>query len=171
MENSKNSNILQQFQEAHSAKIISIINELREEGSDQVLEILAKYYLSTSDAEVRNAISRFFCDLQNQSSAAVIVELINNQDYQGAKQMLVSSCWQTRINYILYLETFIELVFNEPFEIAFEAFTVIENIDSRVSEGRKNELIAFIESRIDSCRDENLVLADDIAAIVRQYEE
>ena len=59
----------------------------------------------------------------------------------------------------------------EPFEIAFEAFTVVENIECRVSEGRKKELKDFISSKLDVCREGNLVLADDLISIVEQYEE
>jgi len=171
MEKAKNPQFSQLLKNSDNAKILEAIGELREEGTDQVLEILAQLFIDNPDSEIRSAITQFFCDLKNQSSAETVIALINNKHLHKAKQMLVSSCWQTRLNYILYLETFIDLVMTEPFEIAFEAFTVVENIECRVSEGRKKELTDFISSKLDACRESNLVLADDLISIVEQYEE
>jgi hypothetical protein len=171
MEKEQNKILSEQLKSANKELIIETIKSLRNEGNDEVLEILIQVYLNQKDLEINEAIYRFFCDLKNQPSAETVIRLIKNPEYHQAKKMLVSSCWQSRLNYIIYMETFIAMVFNEPFELAFEAFTVVENMEARVSEQRKNELLAFVDANMDNCIDDNLVLADDLKGIIRLYPE
>lgn len=170
MENNQNKELFKHLQSADKNQVLDAIKALRDEGKDSILELLTKIYLNNTDKEIESAIYKIFCDLKNQHSAESIIELIKNPEYRAARKMLVSSCWQSRLNYIIHLETFIDLVITEPFEIAFEAFTVIENLDTRVSEERKNELVAFVDANLDKCLDDNQVLADDLKSIIRQYE-
>ncbi len=171
MENQKKENLAKLLETKDNTSILNAIAILRDEGNDQLLELLVKIYISNTYREVRTAIFQLICDLKNQKSAEFVVSFINDPELSAAKQMLVSSCWQSRLNYIQYFELFIQMVFVEPFEIAFEAFTVIENMEDRVSELRKKELIHYIDSHLSECRIENQVLADDLAAIIKQYEE
>ncbi|MGE4290002.1 MAG: hypothetical protein AB7E36_15060 [Salinivirgaceae bacterium] len=171
MENKQNKILAEQLKSANKELILDTIKSLRHEGNDEVLELLTQMYLNQTNNEISEAIYRFFCDLKNQHSAETVMQLIKNPEYHQAKKMLVSSCWQSRLNYIVYLETFIAMVFNEPFELAFEAFTVVENMEARVSEQRKNELLAFVDANMDNCIDDNLVLADDLKGIIRLYPE
>jgi hypothetical protein len=171
MENGQKKILAEQLKSANKELILDTIKSLRHDGNDEVLEILTQIYLNQTNNEISEAIYRFFCDLKNQTSAETVIQLIKNPEYHQAKKMLVSSCWQSRLNYILYLETFIAMVFNEPFELAFEAFTVVENMEARVSEQRKNELLAFVDANMDNCIDDNLVLADDLKGIIRLYPE
>ena len=39
------------------------------------------------------------------------------------------ACWQNGMDFSAYFEVFTDLVINEEWEIAFEAFTVIENFE------------------------------------------
>jgi hypothetical protein len=171
MENKQNTELFKHLQSADKAEVLNAIKALRDGGKDSILELLTKIYLNNTDKEIEVAIYKIFCDLKNQESAATVIELINDTALNKARKMLISSCWQSRLNYILHLETFIDLVLTQPFEIAFEAFTVIENLETRVSANRKNELMAFIDAHMDECLDDNLVLADDLKGIIRQYEE
>jgi len=171
MENQKKEDLAQLLDKTDNTSILNAIAILRDEGNDQLLELVIQIYISNSDREVRTAIFQLICDLKNQKSAEFVMAFINNPELASAKQMLVSSCWQSRLNYIQYFELFIQMVFVEPFEIAFEAFTVIENMEDRVSESRKKELINYIDSHLSECRIENQVLADDLVSIIKQYEE
>ena len=123
--------------------VLNTINELRDQGNDNLLEILCQIYIDNEDREIRTSIFQLFCDLKSQKSTEYVMQLIQNANYKVAKQMLISSCWQSRLNYSNFLEIFILMVITESFEISFEAFTVIENLDVPLEEKRKNELIRY----------------------------
>lgn len=171
MEKAQNKVLAEQLKSANKELILDTIKSLRNDGNNEVLELLTQIYLNQTDNEISQAIYRFFCDLKNQPSTEKVMQLIKNQEYHEARKMLVSSCWQSRLNYITYLETFISMVLREPFELAFEAFTVVENMEARISEQRKNELLAFVDANMDDCLGDNLVLADDLKGIIRLYPE
>jgi len=154
-----------------SQVVIDSIKMIREDGDDSFLNAVFELYTFTDDQKVQQEIYGLFCDIRNQESAKTIADLINKTNNDEALQMLVSSCWQTRIDYSDYLEIFIKLTANKPFAIAFEAFTVIENIESSFTTNRKLELLAFTTGLLSDVADDNAELAHSIIDIIENYEE
>lgn len=153
-------------------KVVSdAIKLIREDGDDSFLSAIFSVFDSTDDQQIRQDIYGLFCDIRNQESAKTIVSLINGTDNDDALQMLVSSCWQTRLDYAEYLETFIKLTTVKPFNIAFEAFTVIENIESSFTPERKHELLRFTTGLLTNVSDDNAELAHSIIDVIENYEE
>ncbi len=151
--------------------VIKAIKNIREEGKDELLTDLAKVYISTDSKEIREQIYALFCDLRIQSSLKMIIPMLKNDEYINIKTMLVSACWQTRLDFAEYLEVFIEMVIKEAFELSFEAFTVIENMETKVTPQRKDELVQFTNKLLLETLESNSDLANDILPIIERYEE
>jgi len=149
--------------------VLKTINQLREIGSDTDLELLAELYAKTADNEIKSTVNQLFCDLKNQESSATITRLLKTISDKPTLKMLVSSCWQSRLNFIDSFEIFIDLVFFESFEISFEAFTVVENFEEIISDERKNKLISYAKEKLSKCKDENQVFAMDLIHIIEAY--
>jgi len=150
--------------------VINTLNELREKGKDNDLNTLAEVYMNTESNEVKKLISQFFCDLQLQTSADAMVRLIKTTTDKPTLKMLVASCWQSRLNYISHFELFIYLVIHESFEISFEAFTLIESYEEKITDQRKKELSTYLKISLKSCNEENLVFATDLVKIIEGYD-
>lgn len=151
--------------------VLKTIGEIRDDGSNELLRDLAKLLCSTKNKEIKESIYNLFCDLKNQSSVEKLITFLNSEELKKAKKTLLSACWQTRLDFSDYLELFIDIVIKDPFEYSFEAFTVIENMESKVTRERKNELIEYTKSKISGVKDQNLDLAHDIIPIIERYEE
>jgi hypothetical protein len=63
------------------------------------------------------------------------------------------------------------LVFDSPFELAFEAFTVIENRQGSVTAERRAELVNYIEKRLAEEGDYNESLTSGLVEIVKNYDD
>jgi len=151
--------------------VLKTIEEIRDDGSNELLRDLAKLLCSTKNKEIKESIYNLFCDLKNQSSVDKLITFITSNELKKAKKTLLSACWQTRLDFSDYLELFIDIVIKEPFELSFEAFTVVENNESKVTRDRKNELIEYTKAKLSSIADQNLDLAHDIIPIIERYEE
>lgn len=145
------------------------IEELRELGTDADLDLLAELYSKTGSDEIKKLIHHFFCDLRNQSSADTITRLIKTTDDKPTLKMLVSSTWESRLNYIGYFELFIDLVIHEAFEISFEAFTLIESFEEKTTEARRETLLNYLSKNIGKCSAENMAFASDLEGIIKNY--
>lgn len=152
-------------------KVIKAISDLREKGSGDDLIILIELYEKADSAEIKKLIYQFFCDLRSQSSTDIILQQLRSATDRDTLKMLISSCWQTRLNYIDAFELFIDFVLNEEFDISFEAFTLLENFEDKTTSARKKVLSKYVKNKIDNCKDENLVLASDLSQIIENYKE
>jgi len=149
--------------------VTKTINKLRETGKDTDLNTLVELYGKSEAEEIKQLIYKFLCDLKSQASAAVVVGLIQTTTDKQTLKMLASTCWQSRLNYIDNFELFIDLIIHEPFEISFEAFTLLENFEEKTTEIRKTELTVYVKSNIKDCKEDNLPLAVDLVQIIENY--
>ncbi len=145
------------------------IEKLRESGTDNDLVLLAEIYKNIEPNDIKFSISQLFSDVQNQKSTDTIVRLIKTTDDKSVLKMLISSCWQSRLNYIDHFELFIDMLLHEPFEIAFEAFTVIESFEEITTQSRISALVEYVNKNLETCKPENTGLADDLVKIIENY--
>ena len=149
--------------------VIKAIETIREAGNIKDLENLAKKYSETDSEEIKTLIFNVFADLKIQEAANTVVDLIKSVGDADTVKMLVSSCWQSRLDYADYFETFIDLVISAPFEISFDAFTVLENFENKIQEERKAELIDYVKSNIAKSTDDNKTFATELINIIEKY--
>jgi hypothetical protein len=149
--------------------VIKAIEIIRESGNIKDLENLAKVYSKIKSEKIQSMIFNVFCDLKTQESANTVVNLIKTEHNADILKMLVSSCWQSRLDYADSFEVFIDLVFSAPFETAFDAFTLIENFENKISESRKNKLINYVKTNISKCAENNKTFALELIKIIDKY--
>ncbi|MCK7529717.1 MAG: hypothetical protein MZV63_00980 [Marinilabiliales bacterium] len=63
---------------------------------------MAHYYEETSDEGLKLIISAFFNDMKERSCRAEVIESISAAGNPSSKAMLVSSCWQSGLDYSEY---------------------------------------------------------------------
>jgi hypothetical protein len=68
--------------------------------------------------------------------------------------MVISSLWQSRLDFSQWLDIFVEIMFDEELYTAIEAITLIENSLEKLDENQKTELRNSIRDRIILCKDE-----------------
>lgn len=152
-------------------QVLDAIEICREKGSIKLLSALVKAYKDNNDKDIQQAVFDLLCDLRQIEVAEPMVNLIENESDLNVKQMLVTSCWYSNVDYSGYLRAFIDLVMQSSFELAFEAFTVIENNEGRVSRKSKDELIGFIAQNAGKIYSGNETLVDSLQMIIENYPE
>lgn len=170
MDENKEKEISTKLQSKVEKSINEAILAIREDGNPKLLTELFGIYEQSSSA-IKTKITDVFNDLKDQKIAHTIIDLLQSTTSTDSKKMLLSACWQSRLDYIDYLETFIDTIMTEDFEMSFEAFTVIENLESKVLKERKDQLIQYTEDKLSECKPDNQVLSHDIIGIIEQYEE
>lgn len=151
--------------------VLAVLEKIREVGVPKLLPALVKVYKTCGDDDVKMAIFNLLSDASQQELVDVMADVILNEEDANVKQMLVTSCWYSKVDYLSHLEIFVDLVVESQFELAFEAFTVIENRQGSVTAERRAELINYIEGKMDSVVDGNESLAESLVEIVKNYDD
>lgn len=135
IENSKklNPRTIQILHSENPAMIVSAVEELREDGNPAYLPALFELLHSTRDEDVKKSITGLLAELKHREVIPLLVEAIQNKQYAGELQSIVSACWENGLDYTEYLSVFVDLVIEKEFLVAFEAYTVIANMTGKIS--------------------------------------
>lgn len=122
------------------------VEELRQEKPfEGAIGLLTAYYDKTDDFSIRKSIAGFLNDLKDQSVCVEVINEIRKPWKHDTISMLVSSCWQSGLNYSDFSLDLAKAFINADYVTAIECLTVIEESVSDLSRERKDEVIKLIE--------------------------
>jgi len=126
----------------HASESIGLLRE--EEPFEGAIGLLTSLYDKTEDYSVKKTIEGFLNDLKDQSACKEIILEIKKPFKQSTLRMLISSCWQSGLNYSDYAHDIAEIFLSGDYATALECLTVIDESVHELSRKKRNELIDFI---------------------------
>ena len=108
---------------------VAAVQALKETGNKDYLPILFDLMITKPAPEVEKEILNLLATLKDKDSIPAIIHAIQEAKYKAIRKELTSACWQNGMDFSPYMEVFIDLIIGEEWDIAFEAFTVIENFE------------------------------------------
>jgi hypothetical protein len=115
---------------ANTDEVIATVNTLKEKGNKEYLPLLFELLRLQPEAEIQKEILQLLGSIKDKETIPVFIEAIEDEKFSSIKKTLLNSCWQSGLDFSKYLNTFVDVVINEEWEVAFEAFTVIENLEN-----------------------------------------
>jgi hypothetical protein len=138
-----------------------------EEPFEGALKLLAQFYDTTDDEELKLIISRFFNDMKESSGRAEVIESISTAGKPSTKAMLASSCWQSGQDYSDHAVALTEAFILGDYMTSLECFTVLENCAGMVSSDDKSCIISRIGEEITGWNPEKQQLGKELISIMR----
>jgi hypothetical protein len=130
----------------NSQLVQDAIFALREyEPFEGAISLLAGLFDKTSDEGIRDTITDFFNDLKDPSASAEVIQEIRKPYNEDTLSMLISSCWQSGLDYSGFADDLVDIFLASGFIIALECLTVIEESAGNLTRTRKDQLISYIE--------------------------
>ncbi|MDE5422185.1 hypothetical protein L3073_08185 [Ancylomarina sp. DW003] len=117
--------------------VLENIEKLRAKGSINDLPAILDYLVAPKNASIEKALYNFIFDIKDPKAVAPVVAAIQNTKYQTIQKKLIEMCWQSSLKFAEHLGLFVDLLIKEDFEIAFEALTVIENMEENIDSKTK----------------------------------
>lgn len=129
--------------------------------------LLANYYDKTNDDLIRKAIGGFMNDIKDQSVINEVIAEIKKPFRPATISMLVSSCWQSGLDYSEYSSDLTDVFLQSDYVTALECLTVIEESVPELSHAKRDELIKYIEEFPVQTSDEKRGLTSELIAILK----
>ncbi len=155
-------NILKGLESADSLRVIETIEELRNSGKATDIPLLVELLHLTQNPEIKSKITGLFANLKESNTIPQIIEAIQNQKYAPEMKELVACCWENGLDYSNYLSLFVGLLIDNEFEIAFEAYTVIMNLETRIDQQIIDQEIDLLEQALSSAPEQKRQLMLDV---------
>jgi hypothetical protein len=131
--------------EENFVKINGSIKMLRDESPFRgAIGLLVSFYNESDNVSIKKLITEFLNDLKDQSSCEEVISEIRKRLKPETLRMLVSSCWQSGLNYSGYSSDFADLFLAGDYMTAIECFTVIESSVENLTRPEKDSIIKLI---------------------------
>ena len=126
-------------------KISATIKMLRDESPfGGAIGLLVAHYDKSGNSSIKRLIREFLNDLKDQASCKEVIDQIKKDIKPDTLRMLVSSCWQSDLDYAGYSSDFAELFLTGDYMTAIECFTVIESSVHNMTRSKRDEVIKMI---------------------------
>jgi predicted DNA-binding protein len=126
--------------------IAEAIELLRQEKPfEGAIGLLTAFFDTTDDFSIRKNIAGFMNDLKDQSVCREVIDEIRKQWKPDTVSMLVSSCWQSGLNYSEYSLDLASVFLKGDYITAIECLTVIEESVHELSKSTKDEIMKMLE--------------------------
>jgi hypothetical protein len=154
--------LLKGLESTNSIKVIETLEELRASGKVSDIPLLVELLHLTQNPEIKSKIIDLFANLKESDSIPLIVEAIQNQKYAPELKELVASCWGNGLDYSKYLTLFVDLLIENEFLVAFEAYTVIVNMTAQIDQAKIDVEIDRLEEAMRTTTDQKKALIIDV---------
>lgn len=161
--------LIAQIRSGEKANISKAIEVLRHEGDTETLTALLDALYDSENQEISDEIFAFLYDLKSPEALHVLVDFIQNDFDSIWKTELITSIWQAGLDAAEYLSVFVDIVIEDEFLTAFEAVTVIENIQTQVPLDILDDNIKKIEASLHVITQDKRTLAESLIFTLKNF--
>ena len=148
--------------------ISNAVEVLREEEPfSGAISLLTSLYDKSDDTLVKKSIEKFMNDLKDQTACEEVVTELKKPWKPSTISMLVSSCWQSGLDYSEFSLYFTELFVKTDYITAIECLTVIEEAVHYLTKEKKSEIIKYIQDNYLTNPDEKRELTIELMSILK----
>ncbi len=147
---------------ANTEIVISAIEAIKTKGNKLYLPILFDLLNSSPEEEIETEIKNLLGTIKDKESINSFMRAIEDDKYKSIRKSVLIACWQNGLDFSTFLPVFIDLVIKEDWEIAFEAFTVIDNLEYLPGEEIMNKSASQIMDALPAVNDQKAYFLNEI---------
>lgn len=114
---------------ANTSIAISAIEAIKKKGNKLYIPLLFDLLNSAPEPEIEIEIKNLLGTVKDKESVNSFMRAVEDEKYKPIRKSILTACWQNGLDFSTFLPVFIDLVIYENWEISFEAFTVIDNLE------------------------------------------
>jgi len=153
----------------NNLKVVSdaIITLRNEDPFRGAIGLLAGLFDSTNDIIIKDLIRNFLNDIKEAAARIEVVAEVMKVYKSETLCMLVSSCWQSGLDYSEFASDFAEIFIRGDYLTALECFTVIEGSVQGIAADNKSKIIELLEKNGSTSSDEKTSLLRALIKVLR----
>jgi hypothetical protein len=141
-------NIIQELYANDSTIINHALDEIKQNGNSNYIPILVELLHKNEEQVIVDKILKILSEIKHTDAVPELIKAIENEKYSSIQEMLVRVCWENGLDFTNHISTFIDILINGDYMTAFEAFTVIENSEGKISRTSADEYINTLNEKI-----------------------
>jgi len=124
-----NAGIQQKLFSAKTETVISALQTIKEKGNKAYVPLLFELLNTQPEREVEQEISTLLSTIKDKDTVNTFMRALENDKYKPIRKAILTACWQNGLDFSTFMPVFIDMIIDEDWEIAFEAFTIVDNFE------------------------------------------
>jgi hypothetical protein len=165
--------LLDAMKSGNEVSFSKAINNLNVVMTPALLPELVSLIQTTQSPKNRFELIQFFNDLATDGAQEIMMQTIFDPSYIDLRHELLSTIWNSRIDYSNFLAEFVEIASEGNYLEALECLTIIENLDGPFEEADILEAQLHLKEYLESTTktDEKSILMSEIALLIKNMNE
>ena len=109
--------------------VVSAIETIERKGNKLYLPMIFDLLNSFPEPEIETEIKNLLGTVKDKEVINSFMRAIENEKYKPIRKTILTACWQNGLDFSTFLPVFVDLIIKEEWEVAFEAFTVVDNLE------------------------------------------
>jgi hypothetical protein len=127
--NTKLKQIMMDLATDDTKKISKAVKALEANGDSSVIKPMCEKLLTGVSEKNQREILELFCSFKDTSVTAEIMDVIEEERFRGIRQVLLSTIWNTKVDFSDYIDDFVQIAVNGDFMETLDCLTIIENLE------------------------------------------
>ncbi len=162
--------IIKNLKSGNNVLQMETLQYITKEGNKDILPEVISLLNITDETEIRDEIIKILENLKGQECALDIVNAIGNKDYKKILPILVSVSWKNGLNYSNHLEIFTDVFIQSDFQLSFDAFTVIDTIET-IDQAVADKCLLRLENAVEDIKEDKRPLYFELINIIDDKKE
>jgi hypothetical protein len=142
--------LFKQLQSENTVLAHKALKKLTRQSGINEMPLLIRIMGSTKDGKIRQEIETWLANIKSKNAPAVFAKALADPESAGIRVPLVRACWESQLDFSPHLMLFAHLFIAGDFELAIEAFSVIENtrLEHPVTAGHVGDIITQLKNSL-----------------------
>ena len=164
---------LKDLQSGNAVKISATLKKIESIGDINVLPQLVEL-LRTADQAITKQTLELIADIQDQNACEVLIDLIQKEKDDTIRQRLLSTIWNSKLDFSAYLAEFVSLAMEGELLQALDCLTIIENLTGPFEEHQLLESQLYLKEYLESTEpkeERKNTIISEIAYFIKEQNE
>lgn len=158
----------------NQAKISASIKALQANGDITILEPMVALLSTDISDKIKAEVIEFLSSLKDTDAVDEILRLLKDSNYLQTRQILLTTIWNSPLDYSYYLPEFVEIAIEGNFMEALDCLTIIENMNGPFEERHilesKLHLKEYIEDKAPKDPQKAHIMSE-IAILIKDFDQ
>lgn len=136
--------LIKELESNQVPKMTAALQELEKIGNESILPFVSRLLIHSNES-VRKLSQNLMAGLQQQELVPFIMDLVIKENNQEIRKAILSSIWNSKLDYSQHLADFVSLATEGDFMQAVECLTVIENLEGPFEENQLLEAQLYLK--------------------------
>jgi hypothetical protein len=144
--NKKVAELINKLELSEPKEVVKAIKSLKIHGDETAIEPLIKLYSNTTNNAIQGEIVDLLNSIKFTAVPPILINCLTNPDYSSARLVMLSSIWNSNLDYTNYLSEIVESAQNGEMMDAMECLTILENMEGTLDEEKIMDALVGLKS-------------------------